>query len=797
MESVVHLLQIKNARDSEEAPACMEQVFAALGTGAPHGGIFSFLFQSKHAPWFASFEIVSVNSAIHFFVGIPANLQTYVESQLTAQYPRVVFTHVGDYAPHFFAVPHTMGQLVLTNSYYVPLKTYKDVRDLDLLASVLGQLAKLPSDQAVAIQFRVTPAGHSWQRSAASVVAKGVPDLNTPGKMKAHPQARLIETKINQVGFVTAIRLIAVASDEHKAESLLHSVAGTFGVFSLGEGNGLSLVGPSFWQKTKMKEAYMARSHDTAPRSQVLGASELASLWHPPGLALSMIKNIAWGKSLSSEAPENLPIATDTEEEHKHVNFFARTEYKNHPAVFGIKRDDRRKHMYIIGKTGTGKSTMIANMAVNDMRNGEGVAVIDPHGDLCEVLLDYIPSHRINDVAYLDPADIEHPFRLNPLEVKNPAYRELISSGIVSIFYKLYHNSWGPRLEYILRNTILTLLYIPQSTLLQVPEILTNERYRQQVADRLSDQVLKNFWLNEFNKMSPQMRSEATSPILNKVGQFLSSQTIRNIVGSPNSTIDLEEMMNHGKIVLVNLSQGKLGEDNSALLGAMIITKMQLAAMNRVYVAEDERRDFYLYVDEFQNFATQSFIKILSEARKYRLNLTLANQYVGQIDEDVQKAIFGNAGSILSFGIGAGDARLLAKEFGLKYKEEELVGLGNYQTVLKLSIDNHTSTPFSATTLPLPRSTNQNREKVIKNSRERYAKKLTAAEFDQTQALSSSQAPIDTKSASQAPSAGFNNSEKRDNAQSPRPPRNNQGIDQPRFPRGGSYQRNNQGGNRR
>ncbi len=438
-----------------------------------------------------------------------------------------------------------------------------------------------------------------------------------------------------------------------------------------------------------------------------------------------MVKNISWGAQLTGEAPENLPVSTDSEEEKKRINFFARTEHKNKAATFGIKKDDRRKHLYIVGKTGTGKSTMIANMAINDMRNGEGVAVIDPHGDLCDILMDFVPSFRINDVAYLDPADTAHPFHLNPLEVKNPAFRELVASGIVSIFYKLYAHSWGPRLEYILRNTILTLLHVPNSTLLQVPELLTNEKYREKVVSKLEDQVLKNFWTNEFAKMSPQMRSEAVSPILNKVGQFLSSKTIRNIVGSPTSTVDLETMMNEGKIVLVNLSQGKLGEDSSALLGAMIITKMQLAAMNRVYLSEDERRDFYLYVDEFQNFATNSFIKILSEARKYRLDLTLANQYVGQIDEDVQKAIFGNAGSLVSFGVGASDARLLAREFGLKYKEEELVALGNYQIVLKLSIDNHTSLPFSATTLPLPRSKNENREKVVRSSRERYTKPLS------------------------------------------------------------------------
>ena len=719
------LLEIKNARDSEEPTSAMEQVFATLGATGGHGGLFQKIFGAKHAPHFFSFELVSVNNSLHFFLYSPENARPYLESQLTAQYPKIVVSEASDYAPHFLSLPHVVGQLVFSTSYYYPLKTYKDLKDLDILSSVLGQLAKLSPNQAVAIQMRLTPAGSSWQRNASAVVAKGIPDpSSTIGRTKNHPHARLIETKINQTGFLSSLRILSVAPSALEARNLLGSVAGSYGVFGLGEGNSLVLSEPAFWQKAKLENAFLSRSGDATPKYQVFGASELASLWHPPGLALSMIKNISWGVHLTGEAPENLPISSDDEEQKKRINFFARTEFKNALVTFGIKREDRRKHLYIVGKTGTGKSTMIANMAINDMRNGEGVAVVDPHGDLCDILLDYIPSFRINDVAYLDPSDSAYPFHLNPLEIKNPSYQELIASGIVSIFYKLYHYSWGPRLEYILRNTILTLLHVPQSTLLQVPELLTNEKYREKVVGMLGDQVLKNYWLNEFNRMSPQMKSEATSPILNKVGQFLSSQTIRNIVGSPVSTIDLESMMNEGKIVLVNLSQGKLGEDSSALLGAMIITKMQLAAMNRVYQQESERRDFYLYVDEFQNFATNSFIKILSEARKYHLDLTLANQYIGQIEEEVQNAIFGNAGSIVSFGVGAPDARILAKEFGLKYKEEELVGLGNYQTIMKLSIDNLTSTPFSGTTLPLPRSKNQNREKVIKSSRERYGKKI-------------------------------------------------------------------------
>lgn len=722
------LFEIRNARDSEETPAAMEAIFAALGTGAHAQGLFEklqSLFKKHTEHPFYSFEIISVNSEIHFFVACPSIAASFVESQLTAQYPKIVVQKCGDYMPHFLALPHVSSQLSLASPYYFPLKTFKDTRDLDVLAGLLGQLAKLPKNEAIAIQIVCEPASSSWQHNAQAVIEKGVPDLHAKEpRTKTHPKARLIESKAVQTGFFTAIRLTAVSENIVRAETLGKEVSATFGIFTLGDSNALVFSQPAFWQKKQFAESLLLRSPTPRPSFQILGASELATLWHPPGLSLAAIRNISWGKKLTGEAPINLPVYLAGEEEKKTINFFARAEYKNVITTFGIKKEDRRKHMYIIGKTGTGKSTMIANMAINDMRNGEGVAVIDPHGDLTNTLLDYVPSYRVNDVCLLDPSDLEYAFHLNPLEVHVDADRELIASGIVSIFQKLYAHSWGPRLEYILRNSLLTLLSVPQTTLLDIPQILTNDSYRAKVTDRLEDTVLKNYWLNEFNRMTPQLKSEAISPILNKVGQFLSARTIRNVVGHPASTVHLEKMMNEGKIVLVNLSQGKLGEDNSSLLGAMMITKMQLAAMNRVYVSEEKRRDFYLYVDEFQNFATSSFIKILSEARKYRLNLILANQYIGQIDEDVQKAIFGNAGSLVSFGVGAEDARLLSREFGMLYKEDELVGLGNHDTVVKLSIDNQTSLPFSATTLPLPHATNQNREKIIRSSRERFTRKI-------------------------------------------------------------------------
>jgi type IV secretory pathway VirB4 component len=380
---------------------------------------------------------------------------------------------------------------------------------------------------------------------------------------------------------------------------------------------------------------------------------------------LAGIKNIAWGKTLLGEPPENLPVADGiTEEDKKAINFFAKTEFKNKDTIFGIKTEDRRKHVYIIGKTGVGKSTLIANMAIDDIRKDRGVGIVDPHGDLSEAILDYIPKRRLNDVVYLEPFDTERPFSLNVLEIKNKQQKDLVASGIVSIFYKLYKDSWGPRLEYILRNVILTLLEAPGATLVDILSLLANAEYRKKVVSQLQDPVLKDFWEKEYAKMPDRLKAEAISPIQNKVGQFVTSKMIRNIIGKTKSSIDLENIMNEGKILILNLSQGKLGEDNTALLGAMLITQLQLAAMNRSFIKEHDRKDFFLYVDEFQNFATHSFIKILSEARKYRLSLTLANQYIEQLDEEIQRAIFGNVGTLMSFVVGSRDAYVLSKEFG-------------------------------------------------------------------------------------------------------------------------------------
>jgi len=717
------VLELRTPKTTEESPEAMAQVFSALygGGHVPH---WKRLWVKVRT---LAFEIATYNQTVHFYCVVPASYQTFLESQLTSQYPKILISKVPDYMGEITKSPYlAIGNLELASPFYYPIKTYGDFKEIDPLSSVIGTLAKFAPEEKALIQTIIEPPHFGWQQLANRIVSRGIPDPTpkAPDKTKPFPKATLIEDKISHMGYRTYIRVMTAAPDEKKALSLLFNIAGSFGAFALGEGNRLVLRRPRFFWKKVIFERIIKREKSHQPRHQILATHELATIFHPPTILLAGIKNIAWGRSMVGEPPQNLiPARRITDEEKGQINFFAKAEFKNKMMTYGIKRNDRRKHVYVIGKTGTGKSTLIANMAINDMRNREGLAIIDPHGDLSEIVLNYIPSFRMNDVVYLEPFDKEHPFWINPLEVKNQVGKELVASGIVSIFSKLYAYSWGPRLEYILRNTIMTLLQVPDSTLVMVPDLLADQNFRRKIVADLNDKILRNFWINEFEQMHPRLRSEAIAPIQNKVGQFVASPTIRQIIGHPNSTIDLEDIMNQGKILILNLSQGKLGEDNAALLGAMFITKMQLAAMNRVNIPEEERKDFYLYVDEFQNFATTSFIKILSEARKYRLDLILANQYVGQVDEMVQKAIFGNAGTLISFLIGASDASVLSKEFGQWYKEEDLVNLGAFQIIIKLAIDNLTSIPFHSVTLPLPRSINQNKEKVIRLSQERYTKK--------------------------------------------------------------------------
>jgi len=405
------------------------------------------------------------------------------------------------------------------------------------------------------------------------------------------------------------------------------------------------------------------------------------------------------------------------------VCLFAQTNFRNQMRKFGIKTDDRRRHMYVVGKTGMGKTTMMENMVLHDIYAGHGVGVIDPHGDFAEKIINYIPANRINDVVYFNPADLEFPIGFNILEVASEEQKHLVAAGLMGTFKKIWPDVWSSRMEYILNNTLLALLDYPGSTLLGINRLLADKAYRRKVVGKLKDPVVKSFWQTEFAAYNDRYAQEAVAPIQNKIGQFLSASVIRNMVAQVKSTINVRNMMDNGKIFIMNLAKGRIGEDNSRLLGGMLITELQLAAMERVDIPEEERRDFFLYVDEFQNFATPSFANILSEARKYRLSLIMAHQYVAQLDEIVADAVFGNVGSMITFRVGGPDAEVLEKEFDPAFVMQDIVNLPKYQILLKLMIDGVASQPFSAITMPPIGIPTGSGSKVIKVSRERYAKK--------------------------------------------------------------------------
>ncbi len=435
------------------------------------------------------------------------------------------------------------------------------------------------------------------------------------------------------------------------------------------------------------------------------------------------------------------------------ITYLGYTNYRNKRRKFGIKRDDRRRHIYSIGKTGMGKTVLLENMAIQDIQRGDGVGFVDPHGEAARNLLNYVPSSRINDVIYFNPADTDKAIGFNVMESVDKEYRHLVASGLMGVFKKMWPDVWSARMEYILNNTILALLDYPNSTLLGINRMMFDAEFREKVVEKTTDPVVKAFWKKEFASWSKQYATEAMAPIQNKVGQFISSPLIRNIVGQVKSTIDMQEIMDNRKILILNLSKGKIGEDKSTLLGGLLITKLQLAAMARVDIPEEERKDFFLYIDEFQNFATRSFVDILSEARKYRLSLTLSHQYIGQLEEydksgDYMKdAIFGNVGTIISFRVGSEDAEVLEKEFVPDVSIEDFINLPKKNIYVKLMIDGVSGRPFSAETIPplqIPEDTVA--EKIIKVSGERYATERTRLEEKLKRWLDDQlQKPVDSK----------------------------------------------------
>ncbi|MDD5751491.1 MAG: DUF87 domain-containing protein [Candidatus Peribacteraceae bacterium] len=532
--------------------------------------------------------------------------------------------------------------------------------------------------------------------------------------------------KVNRLLFLCNVRVSVIVPRGKGADAArkVREIVGSFRQFSLPQSNEFA---------ARKERTASAIPFGFAAHPYVLSAEEVATIWHLPTI-LVQTPNIDWVLSKKLEPPVNLPMPglTDTDEE---LTVLGEAVHRGQRSRFGIRVDDRRRHVYVLGKTGMGKSTLLENMIHSDIQAGKGLAVIDPHGDLAEIVPQFVPKNRSNDVVLFDPADRDFPLSFNVLDCPNPDQRVLVASGLMSVFTKLWPGMFSGRMEHILRNTLLALLEYEGSSMLGIMRMFADDAYRRKVVAKVTDPMVKSFWEQEYATWNEKYRTEATAAIQNKVGQLLSTPLIRNIVGQVHNGLDLRHAMDTGKIIIVNLSKGRLGEDTSAFLGSMLVTKFQIDAMSRADVPEPERRDFYLYVDEFQNFATESFATILSEARKYRLNLTMANQYVAQLligegKTTLRDAVFGNVGSTVCFQVGSDDAEVLSLQFEEAVTAKDILSLPKYHAYVRLMIDGVPSKPFSVTTLPRPHVPVDPKrlETLRKLSRERYCEKRAVVE---------------------------------------------------------------------
>lgn len=739
------ILRIDVPRNNDKSPMSAEQMFASIH------GIFSETADYQNH---LSFEIVSKEKYIQFYVYLPVHLKDFVEGQIYAQYPSVEINEVDDYVQDVDISQKNCSicELKLNKPDVYPIKQFTDF-EVDPISGITSVMSKLNSGEEVWFQMVIRPIGDEWQEKGhamtnsvrsgakpggkpfASSIFKGLfgflkeiavqavqPGADTTVvakevKLPASVEEALksIEQKITKLGFETKIRIACIGHDPVSVKLKCQNIAAAFKQYNTTNLNGFRVGDIRVNDPVSWKDfAYRSFEDD----GNIFNIAELASIYHFPHSSVAT-PNIVWSGSKKAEPPANIPLQENTPAEE--LTVIGETNFRNVFKVFGIKKDDRRRHVYIMGKSGVGKSVLIENMAVDDVLEGRGVIIVDPHGELADKILSCIPENRIEDVVVFDPSDRDYPVAFNLLENVDDDFKSIVASGFVGIFKKIFGDSWGPRLEHILRNTVLALLDYPESTMLDIPRMLTNNAFRDKVVEKVKDPVIKDFWQNEFAAYDVKFKTEAVSPILNKVGQFLASSTIRNIVGQPHSTIDVRDIMDKKKIMIVNLSRGKIGEDNSALLGAMMITKIQLAAMSRADVPIEQRPDCYLYVDEFQNFATESFATILAEARKYNLNLTMAHQYIAQMIDEVKDAVFGNAGTIIAFRVGGTDADTLVKEFAPIFEENDLVNLDKYHIYIKLLIDGISCPAFSARTLPPVVSISGNAERVINYSHQRYS----------------------------------------------------------------------------
>lgn len=786
IEYTLITLEIPKTNDKKELAA--EQLFASL-----HGILRDKKELRKHGGLqeHISFEIAAIGKQILFYVWVPKHLLNFVEGQIYAQYPTVQIRHVeADYTRREVNHPVVYtSELTLTANEMLPIKTF-DTFEVDPLAGITGTLAKLESaSEEIWIQVLIRPIADSWHRRSTRYInslrrgggAFGGEIFGSVGRLLFDfaeaffkpPEAREgvqkelserdktriaeAEKKSTKLGYQVKIRLAYLGDDAHSAKLRMQAIVGAFKQYNSTNLNGFKMSNASF--KREDLAQYTARFF--IDKGFILNIQELASVFHLPHTNVET-PNIVWASSKTAEPPAKLPLITGRPEIDDNISAFGLTNFRGMQHQFGLNRVDRSRHVYVIGQTGTGKSGLLELFALSDIFHNHGYAIIDPHGDFAVDNMRFIPASRVNDVVYFNPADTAFPMGFNPMEISDPNMRSNISSELIGVMKRMFGDSWGPRLEYILRYTILALLEYPNTTMLDITRMLTDKKFRKKVLAQCTDEVVLNFWKVEFVSWSDKFTTEAISPILNKVGAFTANPIIRNIIGQPKSSFNIRQIMDEGKILIVNLSKGLIGEDNAAVLGSFLVTKVQLAAMSRSDIPKiEDRRPFYLYVDEFQNFATDSFATILSEARKYGLNLTVANQYVSQMQESVRDAVFGNVGTMISFRVSADDAPILAKQFEPQFEANDLLQMHNRHFIINMVINGEKAPAFSATTLTIPPVQSDNSAYIIENTRRQFSRTRAEIETEISRALNPAQGqqtqpagPSTAQSPAQAQSSG-------------------------------------------
>ncbi|MDP7069272.1 MAG: type IV secretory system conjugative DNA transfer family protein [Candidatus Peribacteraceae bacterium] len=669
-----------------------------------------------------SFEYFGYEQYTYFYTVVEEKYSETIEGLIYSIFPEAEIRRTKDYTTKFD--PNTQGiagtNLKLREKDVYPIRTY-DQFDEDSMSRLFSVVSKIESGEQVWVQIIMEPHDdtglyhfrRNWRFYFVRIKKffsirdrlrkEGLKGINTT-------RFELAAKKEKSKPFKTSIRLAYISKDSAKAKQKLNAVINSFYHFNDTDINGFAAsrisTNPTFANQ------YTSRKHGT---TNIMSAEEAATLYHLPNADL--VPHIVHVLARKSDPPQDLPRA-----DAKDVSGFGITNYHNNYVPFGIRREHRRRHLYLVGKSGSGKSKLLELLIIDDIINGEGVAVLDPHGDLVDAVLQYIPPERKDDVIVFDPSDTDFPIAFNPLEQVDDDYKMQLTIGIIDIFKKLFGTNWSDRLEHVLRYTILALLDSPNTTVLSILKMLTDKNYRQKIVARINDNVVKSFWVSEFAAWSEKYDADAITPLLNKVGQFVATNMVRNVVGQPETQFHIKDIMNNRKILLMKVSKGLLGEENSSLIGSMIITKIYQAAMARANIKEEDRTNFYFYVDEFQNFATDTFYEIMSEARKYHLNLTIAHQYMGQLSSKIRQTVFGNVGSMISFRVGADDAMVLEKEFEPIFKERDIINLGVREFYIKMSVNGEIREPFSGRTIDVPPVTNDISSEVIDLSRAKYCK---------------------------------------------------------------------------